>query len=162
MHSHPFETPRLATVAAVEPARPRLSHRRVARVRHSGIRGWTGAPGFHFIASGLRLPRYLLAYVIRIYQRHISPRKGYQCAHRLLHGGWSCSEFGLRAVTRHGVIGFARLMRRRFAACAQANLALYTKLSKEEPVYTEFPWRECSKNKTINTCGNYCATAPWL
>lgn len=30
---------------------------------------------------------------INTYQTRISPRKGYSCPHRLLHGGESCSEY---------------------------------------------------------------------
>ena len=57
---------------------------------------------------------------ISVYQRRISPRKGWQCAHRVRHGGLSCSEWVKRAVARHGVRTGVLLARRRFARCRQA------------------------------------------
>ncbi|MBK6744901.1 MAG: membrane protein insertion efficiency factor YidD [Hydrogenophilales bacterium] len=125
----------------------------------------THSQRFHltWALSLARLPRYGLAFAIRGYQAYISPIKGYRCAHHMLHGGWSCSEFGLRAAMRHGVIGFLRLIRRRFVACAQANIILQTKHGKDEPEYTEFPWQDCTHSKKIrDSCGNCCATLPWL
>lgn len=57
---------------------------------------------------------------IRLYQRYISPRKGFGCAYRINLGGASCSNYAIRALRRHGVrVGFIATLRR-FARCAQA------------------------------------------
>jgi len=43
-----------------------------------------------------REPTVLDAFVsmlISLYQRYVSPYKGFRCAHRVLHGGDSCSEY---------------------------------------------------------------------
>ena len=61
-----------------------------------------------------------IARLIALYQRHLSPRKGYSCAHRVLHGGPSCSAYGKRAVLRCGPVRAARLVFRRFARCSAA------------------------------------------
>jgi putative component of membrane protein insertase Oxa1/YidC/SpoIIIJ protein YidD len=55
---------------------------------------------------------------IRLYQRHLSPRKGYACAWRVHRHGESCSAYGYRVIERHGLrLGMA-LLKRRMAACA--------------------------------------------
>jgi putative component of membrane protein insertase Oxa1/YidC/SpoIIIJ protein YidD len=61
---------------------------------------------------------------IRLYRTHLSPRKGFRCAHHALHQTGSCSDFGLRVFADHGLIAGTALMRRRFAACAAAARAL--------------------------------------
>jgi putative component of membrane protein insertase Oxa1/YidC/SpoIIIJ protein YidD len=54
---------------------------------------------------------------IRSYQRHLSPRKGFTCAHRGATGGDSCSTYGYRVVKRCGLRIGLRLLRRRLNAC---------------------------------------------
>ena len=62
--------------------------------------------------------------LINFYQRHLSPRKGYCCAYRTLHGGYSCSHFGYRAIGRCGIFTGALLLKRRFIKCTAAFQAL--------------------------------------
>jgi putative component of membrane protein insertase Oxa1/YidC/SpoIIIJ protein YidD len=62
----------------------------------------------------------LLYTLIELYQRYVSPYKGFRCAYRAHRGRHSCSEFGKRAILRGGVTGFWPLLRRRFARCAEA------------------------------------------
>lgn len=62
--------------------------------------------------------RQLALAAIGIYKRHVSPRKGYACAHRIHHGGASCSTLGLRAIRRHGVVKGLALLRARMQRCA--------------------------------------------
>jgi putative component of membrane protein insertase Oxa1/YidC/SpoIIIJ protein YidD len=54
---------------------------------------------------------------IRFYQRHLSPRKGFSCAHRGATGGDSCSAYGYRAIHCCGLRKGLRLLRRRLDAC---------------------------------------------
>jgi putative component of membrane protein insertase Oxa1/YidC/SpoIIIJ protein YidD len=56
---------------------------------------------------------------IRLYQRHLSPRKGFSCAHRGATGGASCSTYGYRAIARYGLRTGMRLLRRRLDACGR-------------------------------------------
>jgi putative component of membrane protein insertase Oxa1/YidC/SpoIIIJ protein YidD len=62
--------------------------------------------------------------IIDVYQRHISPRKGYTCAFRALHGRESCSSFGKRAIARMGLMGGLQALRRRFRRCRLAMSVL--------------------------------------
>ena len=39
------------------------------------------------------------------YQRFVSPYKGYRCAHRLHHGGESCSQYVKRELQQQGLPG---------------------------------------------------------
>lgn len=55
--------------------------------------------------------------LIRLYQRHLSPRKGYRCAYRAHTGRASCSALGVRAVRRHGAWRGYALLRRRLDRC---------------------------------------------
>ncbi|MFC5472800.1 membrane protein insertion efficiency factor YidD [Paraherbaspirillum soli] len=58
---------------------------------------------------------------ITLYQRHLSPLKGFSCAYRICTGGDSCSAFGYRAIERHGIrIGLA-LLRRRLNECSRQH-----------------------------------------
>ena len=66
----------------------------------------------------------LACWLITGYQRHVSPRKGFCCAYRVLRGRSSCSHFAKRAIERHGVAIGARLLRRRFNRCRWANHVL--------------------------------------
>ncbi len=67
------------------------------------------------------LPANLALSAIRLYQRHVSPRKGYACAYRLLHGGSGCSGVGYRLIRRYGLWSGYALLRRRFERCRAAR-----------------------------------------
>jgi putative component of membrane protein insertase Oxa1/YidC/SpoIIIJ protein YidD len=67
---------------------------------------------------------YLIDQAIIQYQRRISPVKKFACAHRIAHGGRSCSGHARRLLQRCGIVAAALLMRRRFARCGAAARAL--------------------------------------
>ena len=56
---------------------------------------------------------------IQLYQRHLSPRKGFSCAHRGSTGGNSCCTYGYSAIKRWGLRKGMRLMRRRLDDCGR-------------------------------------------
>lgn len=58
---------------------------------------------------------------IRLYQRYLSPVKGFSCAYRVLTGGDSCSAYGYRAIARHGLLLGTGLLRRRLQACGEQH-----------------------------------------
>ena len=60
---------------------------------------------------------------IRLYRRHLSPRKGFRCAWGVATGRDSCSGVGLRAVRRSGWWRGAQLLRRQFDRCLLAGAA---------------------------------------
>src|SRR5687768_169954 len=66
----------------------------------------------------------ILAVVIEVYQRYISPRKGFCCAYRVWRGRKSCSELARRVVLRGGIVLLLPIMQLRFAKCARAAAAL--------------------------------------
>ena len=70
------------------------------------------------------LARDAICQSIVFYQRHISPRKGWCCAHRALHGGESCSQFVLRLVRDESLVSLWHLIRQRARACGAANRIL--------------------------------------
>lgn len=59
------------------------------------------------------------------YQVRLSPRKRYGCAHRVAHGGDSCSQAVRRSLLDRGLFASAVPTLVRFAACWQA-VALLT------------------------------------
>jgi putative component of membrane protein insertase Oxa1/YidC/SpoIIIJ protein YidD len=67
--------------------------------------------------------RYLLLLLIRLYQRFLSPIKGFSCAFRAYRGGASCSTHGYRVVKRYGARVGILLIRRRMKLCGQAHAA---------------------------------------
>src|SRR3954470_19293134 len=64
--------------------------------------------------------------LIGLYQRYLSPLKGFRCAHRARKHGRtsSCSQFAKRAFGRVGVLVGAALLRRRFDKCAASARVL--------------------------------------
>ena len=58
---------------------------------------------------------------IRIYQRYVSPYKGFCCAYRQHTGRASCSALGYRAVSRYGVFAGLSLTRKRTRLCGIAH-----------------------------------------
>jgi len=62
--------------------------------------------------------RRLALLAIRLYQRYLSPYKGFRCAYRAHAGRASCSALGYRAVRRHGVFTGLGLIRARTRRCS--------------------------------------------
>jgi uncharacterized protein len=65
--------------------------------------------------------RALAVPAIRLYQKHISPYKGFACPYRVHLGRASCSNLGLRAIRRYGLVAGIRVLRRRLALCHVAH-----------------------------------------
>ena len=61
--------------------------------------------------------RALALPAIRFYQRRISPYKGFCCAYRSHLGRDSCSELGLRAIRRYGLLKGIAVLRQRLELC---------------------------------------------
>ncbi len=60
----------------------------------------------------------------RAYQRHLSPRKRWACAHRVHHGGDSCSGAVRTLLLQRGLLGALAPTAGRFLACYRAAAAL--------------------------------------
>ncbi|MEO0967549.1 MAG: membrane protein insertion efficiency factor YidD [Cyanobacteria bacterium J06639_18] len=65
--------------------------------------------------------RSVAVVLISIYQRYISPRKGYSCAHRIVYGGMSCSEYVKNTLTDKSMFESILLAQQRFKACKIAH-----------------------------------------
>ncbi|MEM8872627.1 MAG: membrane protein insertion efficiency factor YidD [Planctomycetota bacterium] len=93
--------------------------------------------------------------LIHAYRRWLSPRKGFACPHRLLHGGDSCSAYGLRVIRRAGVLRFRLLMQRRFAACRAA-----AKVIGRETKQQRRDRRNAFRDNTIDACAMSACDVP--
>ena len=91
----------------------------------------------------------LACWLIDLYQRYISPRKGFCCAYRVRHRRRdSCSQYAKRAIAKLGLLPGVRLLGRRFDKCANACKALRyepkQRLHKEEK-RRHSSWADCAE-----------------
>ena len=86
----------------------------------------------------------IIVLLINVYQRFISPRKGFCCAYRTLKGGKSCSEYGKHSISNFGVLKGTKLLIERFRLCEQTF-----KISKEEK---ENEKERKGKNSLLGPC----------
>jgi len=70
--------------------------------------------------------RKLVLAAITVYQRYVSPHKGFCCAYRAHTGHKSCSVLGFRAVRRYGVLAGLTVLRHRTYLCGVVHRR-YTK-----------------------------------
>jgi putative component of membrane protein insertase Oxa1/YidC/SpoIIIJ protein YidD len=61
---------------------------------------------------------------LNLYQQHLSPRKGFSCPHRLLHGKDSCSDYVKQILLTQDLGAALRLAPTRFKDCKAAAQAL--------------------------------------
>jgi putative component of membrane protein insertase Oxa1/YidC/SpoIIIJ protein YidD len=101
------------------------------------------------------------------YQKYISPHKGFACAHRILYGGESCSQYIKQAIAQEGLRAGLAKSRTRFQACKQANLILRSQNSEptdtDDETYIQPPKKingsnSCQSSDTScnNGDGAYC------
>ena len=109
--------------------------------------------------SDASLPQHIAIALIGGYQKHISPRKGFSCAHRLLHGGESCSQYIKRLIAREGLFAAHRASRERFRTCREANQILqaryaYRCQNENNPHLEQETRRKYSQKKKPLDCGD--------
>ncbi|SOD29155.1 Haemolytic domain-containing protein [Variovorax sp. YR752] len=98
------------------------------------------------------------------YQRFISPYKGFSCAHRVLTGGASCSQFAKRAIARLGMRGGVLVILRRFSACAASAQILSTSQVHAAATPPEAPAGACplwSRWGAKKMSGSWACCACW-
>lgn len=103
------------------------------------------------------LTRRSAAALIAGYQQHLSPRKGFSCAYRALHGGEPCSQYIKRTILEVGLIEAVRASRHRLQACKSANLVLKSQIETQEEPETDPPRRRDSSH---DNSGSDCVLAP--
>lgn len=74
--------------------------------------------------------RGLAVIAISGYQRFISPHKGFSCAHRVLYGCDSCSQYFKRVIAEEGIITAIAKAKGRFQECREANEILKKRRAK--------------------------------
>lgn len=62
--------------------------------------------------------------LIRLYQRHLSPRKGFRCAHDVWYGAGGCSGCAIGALQRLPLWRALRATKRRMLFCRNIALTL--------------------------------------
>ncbi len=72
------------------------------------------------------LTRQTASTFIHLYQKQLSPHKGFSCAYRVLHCSESCSQYTKRAISELGIGQALPLIQQRFQACKAANQTLKT------------------------------------
>ncbi len=82
---------------------------------------------------------------IRVYQKYISPKKGFICAYGYLHHDLSCPAFCIQQIEMHGILNGLKRTLHRFSDCRKASIILKEKANNS--VYCIK--REC---KSMNTC----------
>ena len=91
------------------------------------------------------------------YQEYLSPRKGFYCAHRVLHGNNSCSEWIKRLIIRVGIFRAIPLAIRRFRSCSDAYKMLSqhyseNKVAKNDNEKKEFKECPCANKNNAVCC----------
>lgn len=101
------------------------------------------------------------------YQKHISPHKGFVCAHRVLYGGESCSQYIKRVVAQDGLKAAFVKSRERFQACKQANQILRSENEESDnPAPKKAPFFSDDGTSCVNCadvscgCAEFAATTP--
>jgi putative component of membrane protein insertase Oxa1/YidC/SpoIIIJ protein YidD len=61
---------------------------------------------------------------IEFYQKTISPRKGFDCPHRILYGSQSCSSYVKDLLIHQSLLSAVQLSTQRFQACSRASQIL--------------------------------------
>ena len=82
-------------------------------------------------------------FLIGLYQRYISPYKGYSCAYRKVTGRRSCSEYARYAIRRRGLLVAFQLQRRQFIRCAEAAAKVGSRRRHPGKRPKWFDWCEC-------------------
>lgn len=90
--------------------------------------------------------------LIFIYQKAISPVKGFSCAHRYRHGGLSCSEYVKQVVLRKGIVSGYTDIRSRFHACKSAALKIQRKYPQNEAGFLDCGLDGCGDFGDIGSC----------
>lgn len=68
--------------------------------------------------------RKIIGYFITLYQKWISPYKGFTCAHHHLHGNNSCSEFTKQQILKNGLFSSLKVIKKRFIECSDAAFTI--------------------------------------
>ena len=71
-----------------------------------------------------KLVKTFLSIAIKAYKQYLSPRKGFNCAHRVLHQGQSCSSYFYSCITEQSLGSACLSFQQRLQDCQQAHSIL--------------------------------------
>ena len=94
----------------------------------------------------------VLLFLILIYQKFISPIKGFKCAHYYEHGGLSCSDFVKQTIKRRGVLYGLTVIQSRFNACRSAAALIRSRGLRDESGFLDCAPDACSD---FGSCGDF-------
>lgn len=99
-------------------------------------------------------------FLIRCYQKYLSPHKGFSCAHRVLHDDESCSQYVKRMLTEQDLQVAISLSRQRFMDCKTAKIILRSETTDQK---RRNGWNcgcspkiSCSPESCLNDCTPDC------
>lgn len=69
---------------------------------------------------------FLITQLVFVYQRHLSPLKGFSCAYSKFYGTESCSEYFRKVVRDYGLVKAIPLFEQRLNECKLASATLRT------------------------------------
>lgn len=100
----------------------------------------------------MSVPTHLALLLIAAYQRWISPRKGFRCAHSVLHGGTGCSGYAKQALREHGFWSALGLVRQRLRDCRSAlgELVAQQEVDEDMPGKADPPRKRKKKDGFFN------------
>jgi len=103
--------------------------------------------------------RHFLIFLITLYQKHLSPHKGFSCAYACYHRSLSCSAMVKNIIAEHGLITGWPMIKQQFADCHLAYQYLETEREKQERERRERrrrhgrpQRRECFSKKNQDRC----------
>ncbi|WP_265262657.1 membrane protein insertion efficiency factor YidD [Spirulina subsalsa] len=79
------------------------------------------------------------------YQKYLSPHKGFSCAHRVLYGSESCSQYVKKMLIEQDLQSAISLSRERFGRCKTAKIILRSETLEEK--------RRREKKNSSGDCG---------
>lgn len=92
--------------------------------------------------------------LIGLYQKHLSPRKGYRCAYSLENGGTGCSGAVLRILEENGLWKGWSLIQQRFEECGDAAEKRKKRQRDEKKKGSDcLPQSACDGITCIDDCG---------
>ncbi len=95
--------------------------------------------------------RGLAVTAISGYQKFISPHKGFSCAHRVLYGCESCSQYFKQVIAEEGIITAIARARERFQGCREANEILKKRRSQCKATRNYYASRFATNVVAINS-----------
>ncbi len=90
---------------------------------------------------------------IWVYQQYISPRKGFRCAHAVLHDGTGCSGYAKQAIKQHGLFQAIPSIRQRFRDCRAAYHILRSEQNSPSEKRKKKKSDSCARQIRDEFCG---------